>query len=651
MASNIRSASLPPGFELEENERDSFSALGPDLPEGFTLDVDQGDLLPGFELEQPAAPQPKLFPLTGGKTALGRQLYTTEAGELIGDRVVAITAPGLNGGKPTLVPLIHNGHLLPEQEAIQRVIAAGGKDPETGKPLPFYETPDEALSAMEKLNSAKPAPVTAVQIPDAVGGEGGVARPQSLQIPAGPLSALPAQPLPDPMAQQEVATDPDQATWRDFLADINEAAKGLPGALKSAAASAWEGNNPEEIAKAKDWADRVINERRARSDANFTMEGADDVYVDLGPVRITRADVRNLPENVAFSLVSLLGGLVAGGAGAFIGGPVGVIAGMAGGSGVAAYRMDTNQVLRQLRDGLDRAALRDIGRPLTDDEWLSIAQSEDMQAAAYRLGVLWSRTANPAEEVRKHGLHEAGWEAVGNAALFAAGKALYQLGKSRNLLGAKAAGAFVGGSAMEVLTEAETHIGQAGVETRLGLREGREPEYLNLHDQYEAIREVAGPTLMLTGVMGAGAAGAGAAVRTVQDLNQARILRRELDQANLGDPEAIARDALTPKPIRGWDAQGRPVMEEIQSPAYTAEVQPTPWGDELPEGFHLVDPNQVAQVSADASDSPGSPPPPASSTQTGVSAESTAAAQPEPISNAALQADRQTIAELERLAA
>lgn len=713
-----RTADLPVGFRLEGEDDDQ---AGGALPEGFRLDLAPDDLPSGFDLEEPRAPSPKLIPLTGGQTFLGRQLYTTDAGELIGDRVIAIKSPALNQGRATLIPTVFGGEIVPDEVAIERVLGAGGVDPETGRALPGFDTDEEALSALEQMNRVSAPAPRSVEIPGSIGGETG-AHP-AVTVPAGPVQGI-RPPTPAPPAPAE---DPEERTLADFRADIAEAISGLPGALKSAAAALWEGDNPEEIAKAKDWADKVIEERRARSAENFAMPGADTPYVDVGPIRITRADLRNLPDNVAFSLVSMLSGLTAGGAVALAGGPLGLEAGAVA-SGLAAYRIDTNQALRQLRDGLDRAALHDLGRPLTDDEWLSIAESEDMQAAAYRLGVLWGRSANPMEEVRKHGLHEAGWEAIGNAVLFSAGKAMFKFAKNKSLL--KSAGAWTGASTVEVLSEAQTHIGQEGVEIRLGLQDGEEPRFLSAADQAAAIREVAGPTLLLTGTMGAGVAGAGVATGVIQDAHRARVLRREIEGTDLGDPEAIAvarfnpapppppaapdpsrptytADEITaaaerrlaeieskaqgergggdhPVPVIGWTEDGRPIHGKRRQPEFLTDaekrereflqrnlanpqalaegyglnlgaaampaqtetdelgVQASAWGDELPDGFHLVDSYQGHPVSAGVSAEAAAPPPPPDAPQVpGAPAEA---------SNAVLLANQQTIRELERLA-
>lgn len=60
----------------------------------------------------------------------------------------------INSGKPTNIPSLYNGEIVSREEAIQRVVDAGGKDPETGRILPGFEDRIEARNAAKQRSDS-----------------------------------------------------------------------------------------------------------------------------------------------------------------------------------------------------------------------------------------------------------------------------------------------------------------------------------------------------------------------------------------------------------------------------------------------------------------------------------------------------------------
>lgn len=85
-----------------------------------------------------------------GKTPEGRPILKNPDGSISTERSITITDERVNGGKPTNIPSMFGGTQLTEEAAIQRIVEAGGKDPETGKPVQSFNTIEEAVKAAEQ---------------------------------------------------------------------------------------------------------------------------------------------------------------------------------------------------------------------------------------------------------------------------------------------------------------------------------------------------------------------------------------------------------------------------------------------------------------------------------------------------------------------
>lgn len=84
---------------------------------------------------------------TGEQTQAGRQIYKTPDGESFSEKSVTVTHPDINDGLPTNIPSVFGGLILPEEEAVRQIVAAGGRDPETNRMLPAFNSIKEAEAA------------------------------------------------------------------------------------------------------------------------------------------------------------------------------------------------------------------------------------------------------------------------------------------------------------------------------------------------------------------------------------------------------------------------------------------------------------------------------------------------------------------------
>lgn len=341
---------------------------------------------------------------------------------------------------------------------------------------------------------------------------------------------------------------PNEATLGNFLADTWEATKGLPGASAAAGGALIQGNDPTQI-NTGSLTDEMIKSARARAEENAKVKGANDPYVDYMGFKINRQDIRNFPQNAAFSVASmgasLLGALTTGtGVGLATGGVGAVPAGIAGGAaagGAAAYRMDTNSFMRDLRDSMDKASVEQRGTPLSNDEFVSIAQAPEMQEAAKQYGLQVRGTGNIGDLARAHGAHEAGWEALGNTITMGAGKFIIKEALKGGLI--KPALGAAGVMAGEVATETPTQMGQHNVEVQAGLNNEPPRDWTSGADWKQSFEEVAGPTALTSLVMGGGAAAYGAGKKAFSQTPQTLTPDGRLEQNANGQPATAAEPA------------------------------------------------------------------------------------------------------------
>lgn len=96
----------------------------------------------------------KLGEATGEVTSEGRLVYHNSEGGKSTELSITVSDPGLNGGRPTIIPSIFGGRILSQREAINKIIEAGGRDPETGRILDSFDS-FESADKFAKLRSRK----------------------------------------------------------------------------------------------------------------------------------------------------------------------------------------------------------------------------------------------------------------------------------------------------------------------------------------------------------------------------------------------------------------------------------------------------------------------------------------------------------------
>jgi hypothetical protein len=97
-----------------------------------------------------STPLPPLGTQQSGTTGEGRPIISNADGSVSTERSITVTDPRLNGGRPTNIPSMYGGKEVSEDEAVRRIVAAGGKDPETGQPVQSFNSIPEAVEAAKK---------------------------------------------------------------------------------------------------------------------------------------------------------------------------------------------------------------------------------------------------------------------------------------------------------------------------------------------------------------------------------------------------------------------------------------------------------------------------------------------------------------------
>jgi hypothetical protein len=400
-----------------------------------------------------------------------------------------------------------------------------------GSPIPTEPSGIDYLSAAKEFGGTPIQDTKSVNYLEAAKSFGGVPveEPVAKDTQANPFIDKAEKQTPTPQEKKK-----EEGRWYDFLTeeatarhslakkvgeDVFVATKNTPVQAKAAVAAALEGNDPAVVFGEKDWKDTAIQEARKVAKAERGFEGAEEEYL-LG---ITREKLRNLPQNLSFSLVSMGAGLAAGVPAAIGTTPVGGYVAGGAASGLAAYRMDTNAFLRDLRDTLDAASEKTTGKPLTDDQFIKVAKNYESM-------------------VREHGLWEALPEALGNVIGAKLGASLFKEAAPgiKGLLSdmAKVGGQFVN----ELSTETVTQTGQHNVEVDAGMSNQPKRSFTDIDDLKKSAQEVLPDVLLLTGVTTGGAKAAGAVYRGTEFAKNREIAR--------AIEEDVAGRSFTPEGIR-----------------------------------------------------------------------------------------------------
>jgi hypothetical protein len=413
------------------------------------------------------------------------------------------------------------------------------------------------LLARYNAFSAQPATSVAPEIQ---------AKPQAPQV--GPEGApIPSilqnqePPVPEQTLLQKIVGDqPDRGPKgpgaRELLSDIT-AWKNAPEQIASAGIQAYQGKDPQKIAE-QETANKIVEDARKITEANMAIQGAEDVYADVMGMKIKRSDVRNLPVNFATSVLAmgsaLLTGLGTTIASAPVAGPAAPLVGTGAGAAAAgkvAYNIDTNNFLREFRDGLNQASIEQRGIPITNEEFVKIAQSPEMQTKAKEFNLDIQGKGAVDELANIHGLHEAGWEAISSTVGLGAGKYIFKEALKGKVL--KPVAAFTGELGLELAGETATQLGQSNVERKAGMHQDAERSWSSAEDWKKSYKEVAGPTVLTTALLGGAPAAAGAAKRVFTKATQ-QPAPQERVEPEVTPPVTPEEAPATPAPVEAVTA-------------------------------------------------------------------------------------------------
>ena len=330
-----------------------------------------------------------------------------------------------------------------------------------------------------------------------------------------------------------------------FVQDVAAALQNTPTYAKAAAQAVAGGNTPEDLTSQTDWRHDTIAEAKNLSKQNAKDPALQEEYI-LG---ITRQKIQELPQNAMFSVISMGAGLAAGAAG-LVAGPVSAYAAGTAASGLAAYRMDTNGFLRDIREHLDEGSIKATGKPLTDKQWLNYAKQYNSL-------------------VQEHGLWEAVPEALGNALGAKLGATIFKEA-GKGLLGTlKSFGATALEFGNELGTETVTQTGQHNTEVDAGLSDQPKRSFVNPSDIAQSAKEVLPDVLLLSGMMAGGA----------------HIAGKVYDNTNFGQNKQIA-DAIKEN-VKSGDFSPDKIRKEA-----IARLDPNSYNQELIQPAETVDRNK-----------------------------------------------------------
>ena len=404
------------------------------------------------------------------------------------------------------------------------------------------------LLARYNAFSAQPATSVAPEIqvkPQApqVGPEGAPI-PSILQTQEPPV---PEQTILQKLVGVEPTRGPQGPGARELASDVYAAAKQFPEQLASSVIQAYQGKDIEAIADQDAISNKIINDARKTAEANMAIKGAEDTYTDFLGAKIKRSDIRNLPQNLSFSLAAMGSALLSGlGTTAVTRNPMAGYGAGAAAAGKVAYNIDTNNFLRDYREGLNQASIEQRGIPITNEEFVKIAQSPEMQAKAKEFNLDVRGKGAVDELATIHGLNEAGWEAISSTVGLGAGKYIFKEAFKGKIL--KPVAAFTGELGLELAGETATQLGQSNVERKAGMHEDAERSWSSAEDWKKSYKEVAGPTLLTTAVLGGAPAAVGAAKRAITKATQPPAPQERVEP-EVTPPVTPAEAPATPPPI------------------------------------------------------------------------------------------------------
>ena len=279
--------------------------------------------------------------------------------------------------------------------------------------------------------------------------------------------------------------------------------KRLPVELQASVLKLHQGAEGASVVE-KNWMQRFLVEADTDSEkfmADIFAKYGETKIVPKIPIKIT--DVAALPQNLAFSIVSM-------GSGAAAGIPIGLlpvpgarVAAWALGtvaSGKAAYEMSTYEIMQTYLEVMNEQEIAETGKGITLEKEKELKDIFNFEAM-------------------KYGLWEAVPEALSNLAFAKLLTAPLAKMVGKGVTG-KMINKIVGIYGGELITETITQKGQAEIELRAGLRTGEDISFV------QAFKEVAPQTFLLTSVM----AGAGSSSVAIKNRVQLSLNREVLEK-------------------------------------------------------------------------------------------------------------------------
>ncbi|MCK9567029.1 MAG: hypothetical protein M0Q43_13400, partial [Methanothrix sp.] len=326
-----------------------------------------------------------------------------------------------------------------------------------------------------------------------------------------------------------------------------------------------------------------------------------------------------LGQNLGFSGVSaassiyagLKGAGIGGAAGAAIGGPAapvtaaigaavgGAVAGM-GAGGVTAYRMQGYQQMQEWLDQKNEESIKTNGRPLTTGEESQIkTQYIDLAKQSGMWEAVPEAVGNVAEIAILQGRNiiAAKGGTVGAVAKVIPDRALVKVAKAIAKLG----GVF----GTEELTETITQMGQHNTNVEAGMLDAPKRDWTNPDDLLTSAKEVLGPTLLLTGVMGGASGGLNMLSKKLksdpvqQDVeSQIDALGPEIADVVRGAPVVNSAEAAVQPEVAPAVAIEEPVAEVQAAPIVQAEQAAAPGTPEVAAAPAIIPEPIRAEVAA-----------------------------------------------------
>jgi len=365
----------------------------------------------------------------------------------------------------------------------------------------------------------------------------------------------------------------------DFIGGMKVLGESLLRVPKSTASSVLQASLGAEGASVTDsgWSNKVID-KISKGDQTY-LQDIENKYKNKTflpgiPIKIT--DIAQLPQNIGFSLTSMGAGLATGAPIAAIPVPGAQAAGFITGgaaSGKVAYEMATYSIMQSYLEAKNEEQIQKTGKPITKNKEIALKKHFDSQA-------------------KKYGLWEAIPEAVSNVALVGLAAPLGKMiGKG---LAGKVIGRVAGIYGEELATETITQKGQAPIEESAGLRKKGQGNLT----WYEALKEVAPQTFLLSTLMAGSGAIGGYSKEVIQnslkkEIGENQELSQKINNEIIDSAPLEQQIQTQQQPLQDADFQQQPQEQPITYEEFMAQGTVQPQETPTPES---VAPSTTAPI-------------------------------------------------------